>query len=76
MGYPLNSVEDVRSVCSMLDYMGVSWEWSGICVWLEGDFTPAKERGFEKLGFRWAKKRGQWFIRACDGLPKDLGAAA
>ena len=78
MRYPLNSVEDVQAVMLMLRAMGIACEWSGICVWLDkgSKLTKAKERELETIGARWAKKRGQWFFRACDGLPKHIETAA
>ena len=78
MRYPLNSAQDVQAVMMMLESIGIACEWSGICVWLDKSarLTKAKERELETMGARWAKKRGQWFFRACDGLPKHIEVPA
>ncbi|MBR4614655.1 MAG: hypothetical protein IKO55_03530 [Kiritimatiellae bacterium] len=78
MGYPLNSVQDVQAVMLMCKSMGYACEWSGICVWIDkaAKISKARERELETMGARWAKKRGQWFFRACDGLPKTIETAA
>ena len=78
MGYPLNSAEDVQAVMAMLSAMGIGCTWSGLCVWIDKDarITATARATLEDMGARRAKKRGQWFFRACDGLPRQITDAA
>lgn len=73
--YPLKTAGDVLVIMRYLRDKGIRCEWSGICVWLEGTFPPAAERNLEKLGARWARKRGQWFFRAAEGIVLEEAAA-
>lgn len=78
MRYPLNSIEDVRTILGFCAAKNIPASWSGVCVWIEKgtQFTASQERSLEKTGARFAKKRGQWFWRACDGLPKKIEVAS
>ena len=78
MRYPLNSAQDVQAVMMMLESMGIGCAWSGVCVWIDknANLSKSKQRELEEIGARWAKKRGQWFFRACDGLPKQISIPA
>lgn len=77
MQYPLNSIQDVQVIMCMLESLGIGCTWSGICVWIDkaAKLTKSKQRELEEMGARYARKRGQWFFRACDGLPKHISTA-
>lgn len=74
MRYPLNSVQEVQVCMTMLQAQGIGCEWSGLCVWIAKDarLSAVQERDYRNAGMSYARKRGQFFFRACEGLPKKI----
>lgn len=58
------------------DAAGISCEWSGVCVWITSQLDGDGLARVAGCGGRYAQKRGQWYIRACDGLPRRIEDAA
>ena len=67
-GYPLKTMEDVETLTRYLECKGIPCEWSGLNVWVSAPLSDAAERGLEKLGARWSRKRSAWYFRAVEGV--------
>lgn len=58
---------EVRGFTSVMDALGISWSWSGLCVWL-GSEADAYAEELEGFGCRWSVKRGAWYYRYNGGM--------
>lgn len=75
--YPLQSEIDVRTAAAYLRGSGVLCEWSGVCLWITSqDMTREQVATIVECGGRYAQRRGQWYIRGREGLPRRIEVAA
>lgn len=74
--YPLQSELDVKTAANHLRAAGIACEWSGVCLWIVSPLSGDQELRVMHCGGRYAQKRGQWYIRGREGLPRKIEVAA
>lgn len=75
--YPLQSELDVKTAANYLRGAGIACEWSGVCLWITSQAMDASQKVMViDAGGRYAQKRGQWYIRGREGLPRKIEVAA
>lgn len=59
--------KEIREFTTYMDALGVGWEWSGLCVWLDEEASRYGDQ-LQTLGCRWSVKRQAWYLRYNGGM--------
>lgn len=68
----LQTASEVKACITYLKDDGLSTRWTGTCLWIETEPTPAQEVDLVRtLGARWSNKRGKWYLRADESIQSE-----
>lgn len=74
MAYALQTADDVRTCIGYVEALGLACSWSGLCIWIDGEPTASQRAALMVIGAEHSRKRGQWYVRAAEGIGRDLAA--